>query len=485
MQRRSCLARPLLYRRETGISHRVSDFQSYFNSRDTDRNISVDVLNDILYALPRIKCLNGDPTDQFFTIIFFSSRERFMTGQKKSKQGASDGEKVNDSKDRNVTIPIHLDASNPALYAAPGQRFSASLFNQSITSSLDRYLHQFSSVQKLIDATDRLLRPSAAIQAVMDATQKMMRPSREIEAFLQATNLALQPSREIYAAITATEKILKPSPEIQALIDSTGKWLQPSREMRDLASWTEKLNRAYGQHHAASFGAVEKALHQSDSLKAMIAVMDTHRSTASLRSILDSFETLQTSPIFDLLVSTDPTRLQSLIEGYQEDEQGPSSIDTPPISQNVEAEIVQALNTGSSSQSLSAPALVFLVLFITAVHTFYEDLSKWNDFRESVCDIQGRLGTFDSLAHARKFVRTTLCDAPKGLTESFRLTKKEGINLREEPGMKGEVIMTLPKYAPLEVVDTTNRDWLLVSYKHEGIEIEGWVSRKYVRPASR
>jgi hypothetical protein len=408
-----------------------------------------------------------------------------MTGQKKRKQESLDGKKVDDSEDRSASTPIHLDASNPALYAAPGQKFSASLSSQSITSSFDKYLRQSSSVQKLIDATDRLLRPSAAIQAVMDATQKMMRPSREIEAFLQATDRALQPSREIYAAITATERMIKPSPEIQALIDSTGEWLQPSREMRDLASWTEKLNRAYSQHHAASFEAVEKALHQSDSLKSMIAVIDTHRSTASLRSLLSSFETLQASPVFDLLVSTDPTRLKSLIEGYQEGEQGPGPIDAPSISQDMEAEIVQALNTSSSPQRLSAPALVFLMLFITAVHTFYDDLSKWNDFRESVCDIQERLGAFDSLAHARKFVRTALCDAPKGLTESFRLTKKEGVNLREDPGMKGEVIMTLPKYAPLEVIDTTNRDWLLVSYKHEGLEIEGWVSRKYVRPASR
>lgn len=392
---------------------------------------------------------------------------------------------VDDSEDRSVSTPIHLDASNPALYSAPGQKFSASFPNQSITSSLDEYLRQSSSVQKLIDATDRLLRPSAAIQAVINATQKMMRPSREIEAFLHTTDLALQPSREIYAAITATQRMLKPSPEIQALVASTGKWLQPSREMQDLVSWTEKLTRTYSQHYGASFDAVEKALHQSDSLKAMIAAMDTHRSTGSLRSLLSNFETLQASPVFDLLVSTDTTRLQSLIEGYQEGEQRSSFVDAPPISQDVEAEIVRALNTSSSPQGLTAPALVFLMLFITAVHTFYDDLSKWNDFRESVCDIQERLTAFDSLAHARKLVRTTLCDAPKGLTESFRLTKKEGVNLREDPGMKSEVIMTLPKYAPLEVIETTNRDWLLVSYKHEGLEIEGWVSRKYVRPASR
>ncbi|UUT21053.1 SH3 domain-containing protein [Pseudomonas sp. T8] len=408
-----------------------------------------------------------------------------MTSEKETKQQSTDGGRFDDSEDRSSSAPTPLHASNPALYAAPGQKFSYSLPDHSITSSIDKYLRQSSSVQKLIDATDKLLRPSAAIQAVIDATQKMMHPYRDFEAVLQATDRALLPYREIYAAMAATERMFRPSPEIQALLDSTGKWLQPSREMQDLASWTEKLTRAYSQHHAASFEAVEMALQQSDSLKSVIAAMNTYRSTSSLRSLLSSFETLQESPVFDLLVSTDPTRLQSLIEDYQEDGDRSDLIDTSSTSQDVEAEIVQALSTGSDARSLTAPALIFLMMFITAVHTFYDDLSKWNDFRESVCDIQERLGAFDSLAHARKLVRTTLCDAPRGVSESFRLTKREGVNLREDPGMKAEVIMTLPRYAPLEVMDSTNRDWLLVSYKHEGLEIEGWVSRKYVRPASR
>jgi ubiquinone/menaquinone biosynthesis C-methylase UbiE len=408
-----------------------------------------------------------------------------MTGDKKGRQESMVVKQIDDSGDRGASTPIPLDASNPALYVAPGQKFAASFPNQSNTASIDKYLRESTSVQKLIDAADRLLRPSAAVQAMIDTTQKMLRPSREIEAFLEATDRALRPSREIYAAITATERMFKASPEIQALIDSTEKWIQPSREMQELATWTEKLARTFSQQHSASFEAVEKALHQSDSLKAVIAAMDTQRSTASLRSLLGSFDTLQASPVFDLLVSTDPTRLQSLIEGYQGEAQRSDLVEAPPISQDVEAEIVQALREGSSPQRLTAPAVVFLMLFITAVHAFYNDLSKWNDFRESVCDMQERLRAFESLAHARKLVRSALCDAPKALTESFRLTKKEGVNLREDPGMKAEVILTLPKYAPLEVIDATNRDWLLVIYKHEGLEIEGWVSRKYVRPASR
>ncbi|MET0778582.1 MAG: SH3 domain-containing protein [Pseudomonas mandelii] len=408
-----------------------------------------------------------------------------MAGEKESKQEPMDGKQLENSEDLNASMSVNLNASNPALYSAPGQKFEPSLQSQTIAASIDKYLHESTVAQKLIEATDKLLRPSAAAQAVFDATQKMLRPSREIQALLEATDRALQPSREILAAITATEKMLKPSREIQVVIDATEKLLQPSREMHALALWTEKLIQPFTQQHAASFEAIDKIMQQSDSLKAMIAVMDTHRSTASLTSILGSFETLKASSFFTLLTSTDPTKLQSLIETYEGEQSFSDLTEAPPISKDVEAEIVQALKESSSPQKLTAPAMAFLILFIAAVHTFYEDISKWNDFRESVCDLQQRLGAFDSLAQARKLVRSALCDVPAALTDNFRLTKKEGVNLREGPGMKAEVIMTLPKFAPLELIDSTNRDWLLVTYKHEGLEIEGWVSRKYVRSASK
>ncbi|MNN89697.1 hypothetical protein D3C81_2075480 [compost metagenome] len=47
--------------------------------------------------------------------------------------------------------------------------------------------------------------------------------------------------------------------------------------------------------------------------------------------------------------------------------------------------------------------------------------------------------------------------------------------------MKAEVIMPLKQYAVLEVVDSTDKTWLEVIYKHEDIEIQGWVSRSMVK----
>lgn len=388
-----------------------------------------------------------------------------MAGEKKSEQLPNVDNPVEDSGELITPVPVdYLNAANPDLYATPGQKIGLKLSNEAV----EKYLSQSMAVQKLMETTEKLLRPSAAVQALLDATQRMLRPSLQMQAFLEATDRALRPSREIYAAFAATERMLK-----------------PSRELQELAVQSEKLARSFAQHGAASFDVLDKAMQQSESFKAMIAVMDAHSSSASLKSILGGFEKLKISPLFELLSSTDHSRLRILIDAYDGADTPSDFSDNPPSSKAVEAEVVRALESSGSPQKLTAPAMALLLLLITNLYLFYDGISKWNDFRESVCDIEQRLGAFDSLAQARKVVRSALCDVPPALADSIRLTKKDEVNLREGPGMKEEVIMTLPKFAPLEVIDSANRDWLLVVYKHEGVEIEGWVSRKFVRPVSK
>lgn len=383
-----------------------------------------------------------------------------MAGEKKSEQLPSVDKQVEDS--GGLLTPAsagNLNAANPDLYTAPGQKIG--LTNEAV----EKYLSQSTAVQKLMEKTEKLLWPSAAVQAVLDATQRMLRPSLQMQEFLEATDRALQPSRDAYAAFAATERMLK-----------------PSRELQELAMQSEEIARSFAQYGAASFDVLDKAMQP---FNAMFAAMDVHSSSVSLKSVLGSFENLKISPLIGLLSSTDHSRLRSLLDAYDGGEAPSDFSDNPPSSQEVEAEVVRALESSGSPQKLTAQAMALLVLLIIILYQCYDGISKWNDFRESVCDIEQRLGAFDSLAQARKVVRSALCDVPTALTNSIRLTKKDEVNLREGPGMKEGVILSLPKFSPLEVIDSSNRDWLLVVYKHQGVEIEGWVSRKFVRPVSK
>lgn len=376
-----------------------------------------------------------------------------------------------------------LNASNPDLYTALGKKFEVPFSVQAFPPGLEKILYPTTGFQKVIDVAESLVRPSAAARAVIEATQKALGPSQEIQALLKADS-AFFPSFKGYAAIEGLAKALAPSREIQAVLEATRDMFRPSPEMQRIAAWAETMIRPFAEQRA-EFEAMNQILKPSDSLKAMFAVMDTHRSTASLSAIMSGFETLNTSSLFNLLKETDPSTLQSLVEQFESEEYLPDLAEITSISKDVEAEVVKALQDTNGRKVLTPPAIAFLLFFLAAIHTLYDGISKWNDFRESVCDMQQRLGAVDSLASARKIIRGALCDAPVALTQSFRLTKKEGVRLRTAPGIKSEVIMTLPKFAPLEVLDTSDRDWLLVSYRHQGLEIEGWVSRKLVRSASR
>lgn len=357
-----------------------------------------------------------------------------------------------------------LDAASPDLYVAPGQKGVLNLSN----AAVEKYLGQSMALQKLVEKTEALLRPSTAFQSFIDTTQRILRPSLQMQAFLEATDRALQPSRDAYGAFAATERMLK-----------------PSRQLQEIVERSETFARAFAQYGVASSAALDKAMQQSQSLKAMVAAMDVHSSSTSLRSILSSFERLKVSPLFDLLSSTEHSKIWTLLDAYEGDEAPTGISDSAPSSQEVEAEVVRALQASGTPHKLTTPAVALLILLITMLYQCYDGISKWNDFRESVCDMEQRLGAFDSLAQARKVVRSALCDVPAALTDNIRLTKKDGVNLRDGPGMKEEVILSLPRFAPLEVIDSSNRDWLLVIYKHQGIEIEGWISRKFVRPVSK
>lgn len=363
-----------------------------------------------------------------------------------------------------ATPTVFLNADNPGLYAPHRQTLGI----QPSAQSIERYIGQSAEIQRLMETTEKLLRPSAAVQVVMEATQRIKLPSLQMQSFLEATDRLLQPSRELSAALVATEKMLK-----------------SSRELQELASRSEKLAHSFSQQSAASFHGLNKVIFQTESIKAMTAMRDALSFSASLKSVLGSLEELQQLPILERLSSVDHARLQALIDTYGEEEVSYDLTETPPDLKSIEAEVFQALGAGASQQRLTAPALALLILLIGNLYLLYEGISKWNDFRESVCDIELRLRAFDSLAQALKFVRRELCDVPPALANSIRLTRADKVNLREGPAMKREVIMTLPKFAPLEVVGSDNRDWLLVIYKHEGVEIEGWVSRKFVRPISK
>lgn len=386
---------------------------------------------------------------------------------------------------RHATTPERADTLSGTMplldYLSTSEKILAPM--RELQEKIDRIM---APSRKYQEAMEAMLSPSRKLQATMEAMDKMLAPTRKYQSTMEAMEKLLAPSRKFQATMEAMDKLLIPTRKYQTAMDSIGKALAPSREYQAAMEALEK-RLTIARSHEVWNGALGASQAPTDTFMALSSVANFNQSSPSLKSILAGYESLQSSPIFKLLVSTEPEKVESLIGTIERTPVDPELriTDANPSAQAVEDEIVQSLQSGNREQTLSLPAIAFLIFFVSALHAFYSEVAKWNDFRESVCDIERRLQGFDSLAQARKLVRVALCDVPTGVKKSYRLTKSEGVNIRVGPGIKSEVIMTLPKFAVLEVIDSEDRDWLQVTYKHQGIEIEGWVSRKFVGPISR
>jgi|GEM_PF-5798752 len=116
-----------------------------------------------------------------------------------------------------------------------------------------------------------------------------------------------------------------------------------------------------------------------------------------------------------------------------------------------------------------------LLVLLTLIVWF---LVNWNSARETVCDLNRRIPPSTSFSEVRKLIRTHLCGVPSAYV---RIVSGNKVNLRVEPRMKANVITTLTKGKLVTVVSYDNPKWLNVSVEVEGHEIEGWVSRKYLK----
>lgn len=62
-----------------------------------------------------------------------------------------------------------------------------------------------------------------------------------------------------------------------------------------------------------------------------------------------------------------------------------------------------------------------------------------------------------------------------------RVVTGDGLRLRRGPGMKSDIVTTLPVGSVIFVLDSSSRSWLSVEVDVEGNPTQGWVARRYTR----
>lgn len=348
------------------------------------------------------------------------------------------------------------------------------------------YLDAMAAIQKSLDTpmaqaaaalagfTDRMTSPALAavrqIHEQMDRWKDMTRPSAfAIEAMGIGSWMATFSQS---AAMTSIQQIMKDTEQLPAL-----------RAMKDYSAASMAMSSILSSSRVAE--GFRHALHGVDPMSAY------GLPSGNLDAIRAQLTALAESPLFRTLESTDLLALEALVESSSAnlrslsgaEERVVKAPDTTDVA--LQTEIINVLQGKGEQRALSPAALLLLWYLCCFVSTAGAAISQWNDVREGICDLNDRIPEIVTSANTKMQVRGLLCHMPASASARLRLVTRDNVNLREEPRMKSGVIMKLGQYAVLEVTDSSDRTWLQVIYKHDGAEVEGWVSRSMVRTVSK
>lgn len=337
-------------------------------------------------------------------------------------------------------------------------RMSSSLLEDSFGGSLRR-------IQEL---TDKAMAPATAAMCAMDS----LIPKTGFEA------MARLASSQIFQPLAGISELRLPSFESAATramerISGQIRALDGLKSFRSI--WAE--NEA-AQAQLASFA-------QMHSFTEGLAKLHV---TPKYSEMMKQVAVLAESPLFEALERTSASKLAKLIEEYEIVEQTAlvrepaARYDVKPVQEaSLQTEIIDALEGKENRKPLSPAAFLLLWCILSYLSAAMAQVSQWKDFREGLCELNDVVFQTESLAQVQRLIRSSICHMPKSSKARVRLVARDNVNLRYSPSMKAEVIMPLKQYAVLEVLDSSDRTWLEVIYKHEGIEIQGWVSRSMVK----
>lgn len=152
----------------------------------------------------------------------------------------------------------------------------------------------------------------------------------------------------------------------------------------------------------------------------------------------------------------------------------------PATSQQLQSELANAASTGDLTK-LSPAGKTYLKWFAWLILVLLNYIALQNAVREELCFVQPKIFPGMTAGQMGKAVRKALCEASVEIEGDFRLVKGVGVHLRASPTRKAEILpVGLPDGQIIEVLDSSNEDWLHVSVPSKG-GVDGWIFRKYTR----
>lgn len=186
-------------------------------------------------------------------------------------------------------------------------------------------------------------------------------------------------------------------------------------------------------------------------------------------SSFSALTTLKNSPFNNI-----NSKLLFDVEQYPETQ---VAIDEPLL--EIDQEIYEEVSSASDFNVLSNKSrkiilylfhYYFLPLLLAHIYATY--------ISTNAIEARKELQSVSTPVEAKSFVKSPSLGFERASLKGFRVTFKR-TNFREAPGMKSKVITTLPIGTLVEVIDKSNRSWLLVEVEIDGVLEQGWVVRRH------
>lgn len=113
---------------------------------------------------------------------------------------------------------------------------------------------------------------------------------------------------------------------------------------------------------------------------------------------------------------------------------------------------------------------IFLTIFLNLLSNYIYDQ------RELLAQT---LRLIEKPSEVKKFARSGSSRFEREVLSGLRVVSGNDVNLRASPSMKSDIILQLDTGTLIEVVDKSNRVWLLVEISDGEDVIQGWIARRY------
>lgn len=306
------------------------------------------------------------------------------------------------------------------------------------------------SIRKLSESTK--LASSAFSNSELAKSARMVAESSKLASLALRESDAMRSIRELtessrFAALALQEsEVLK---SFRSIAEST-RLFSVTFQQSETAKQLQSL--------ALSSQLASIALKQSEAFK--------HISQLSNLASFKALSSLENSPFFEssaLAFSPEMDFSEALDESIIE----------------IDAEVSEEISSVTDFNALSEKTKgILLYLYHTYfLPAFLSCLSAY--VMTNLIEARKEVVAITTPSEARAFVKEPNENFDRTALKGFRVITSNTLKFRESPGMRSEIITTLPVGTLVEVIDKSDRSWLLVEVEIDGVLEQGWISRRY------